>query len=84
MQKWRTIAVLPPMNDLRPSSDGPVLDPGTVTCAECGRVVEEDEAQAQRWGHWSDGVGELYPYCAKCADRECGKERLERTLPGTS
>jgi hypothetical protein len=43
-----------------------------VRCSECGREVSEEEAQAARWGYWSDGVGELYPYCAECAEREFG------------
>ena len=53
--------------DLRP------LDAETAaTCAECGSEVNEDEAQAQQWGYWSDGVGDLYPYCPECARREFG------------
>lgn len=39
--------------------------PATVVCAECAREVTEAEAQAQRWGYWSDGVGELRPECSK-------------------
>jgi len=43
--------------------------PGRVQCAACGRHVDEDEAQAQRWGHWSDSAGDVYPYCPECAQR---------------
>ena len=41
-----------------------------IRCEECGRVVDEFTAIAERWGHWSDGFGELLPFCAKCAERE--------------
>ena len=45
--------------------------PQRVRCAECGREVDEDEAQAQRWGyHWSELVDKLYPYCPECAQRK--------------
>lgn len=52
--------------DLRPD----LLAPATVTCSECGQTIYEDEAQATRWGYWSDGVGgDLYPFCIECATR---------------
>ena len=41
-----------------------------VKCAECGREVDERTAIVERWTYWSDGVGELHPYCPKCAARE--------------
>ncbi len=42
-----------------------------VECAECGRMT----ANAERDGfmYWSDGVGELIPYCTGCAAREFGR-----------
>lgn len=46
------------------------LEPATVACAECGCTLGEDEAQAVRWGWWSNGVDDLYPYCEACARRE--------------
>jgi NAD-dependent SIR2 family protein deacetylase len=49
--------------------DDPPGTPGRVQCAACGRQVEDDEAQAQRWGYWSDSAGEVYPYCPECAQR---------------
>lgn len=54
--------------ELRPPPDP--LVPATVTCSQCGETIYEDEAQAARWGYWSDGVGELYPFCIECATRE--------------
>ena len=49
------------------------LAPKRVRCAECGREVDEDEAQAQRWGyHWSELVDRLYPYCPGCAAHKFG------------
>ena len=52
------------------------LDPGfrdrqtSVVCAECLREVSEAETQTQRWGYWSDGTGDLIPFCPECAERE--------------
>jgi hypothetical protein len=61
---WREILVgegdLPRARELM-TAEG--LD---VSCAECGRPIGEDG----RW--WSDGVGELHPYCATCSEREFG------------
>ena len=54
--------------ELRPPPDP--LAPATVTCSECGETIFEDEAQAARWGYWSDGVDEPYPFCIECATRE--------------
>jgi hypothetical protein len=51
------------------------LAPATVTCSGCGQTIYEDEAQAARWGYWSDGVGDLYPYCIECATREFAPRR---------
>lgn len=47
-------------------------EPASVRCTDCGSRVDESEAQAQRWGYWSAGLGELYPFCAVCAQREFG------------
>ncbi len=38
--------------------------------AECDREVDEFTAIADRWGFWSDGCGELVPFCPECAKRE--------------
>ena len=55
----------------RQSPDGPQpADPTLVKCAECDRSVNEFKAIAERWTYWSDGVGELHPYCPACATRE--------------
>ena len=43
-----------------------------VCCTDCGLEVDEDEAQALRWGYWFV-VGELFPYCPECARREFGR-----------
>jgi hypothetical protein len=39
---------------------------------ECGCLLGEDETQAVRRGWWSNGVGDLYPFCEECARREFG------------
>ncbi len=41
-----------------------------IRCEGCGRVVDEFTAIAERWGYWSDGCGELLPFCPECARRE--------------
>ena len=43
-----------------------------IRCAECGRAVNELTSITERWRHWSDGVGELHPFCPECAAREFG------------
>lgn len=60
---------MPAVRTLRPGGD-PIALAETVRCAECGCTLGEDEAQAVRWGWWSNGVGHLYPYCEPCARRE--------------
>jgi hypothetical protein len=32
--------------------------------------VDEFTAMAERWGLWSDGCGELLPFCPECTTRE--------------
>ena len=44
--------------------------PSLIACAECGREVDEQTAEREGWGYWSDGLGELHPYCPECAERE--------------
>jgi hypothetical protein len=54
---------------LRREADQRLLGIASVPCAECGEAIGEDEAQAQRWGYWSEGRGEVYPFCPRCAGR---------------
>ena len=44
-----------------------VIDQAAIRCAECDREVDEFTAIAEKWGYWSDGVGELVP-SAQCAE----------------
>lgn len=60
------------------------LAPATVTCSGCSQTIYEDEAQAARWGYWSDGVGDLYPYCIECATREFARARRSRERASAS
>ena len=46
--------------------------PDSPQCAECSREVTVAGAISERWTYWSDGVGELHPYCPECAQREFG------------
>ena len=45
-------------------------EPAVITCAECGREVDEQTAETEGWGYWSDGVGKLHPFCPACARSE--------------
>jgi hypothetical protein len=42
----------------------------SIACAECKREVDEFTAIAEKRGYWSDGIGELVPFCPECARRE--------------
>jgi hypothetical protein len=42
----------------------------TISCSECHREVDESTAIDECWGYWSDGCGELMPFCPECASRE--------------
>ena len=56
------------MESLRLEDGHLTLDPDSVTCAGCGKTIGEDEAQAVRWGYWSRGVDDLYPFCLESAE----------------
>jgi hypothetical protein len=43
--------------------------PSSAACVECGTSITG-------WGCWySDGLGDLVPYCTECAQREFGADR---------
>jgi hypothetical protein len=48
----------------------PLTGDEAIRCSECRREVDEFTAIAERWGYWSDGCGELMPFCAECSRRE--------------
>jgi predicted RNA-binding Zn-ribbon protein involved in translation (DUF1610 family) len=63
----------------RPEDD--FLFPGealAVRCRECRRQVDEFTAIAERWVYWSDGSGELLPFCPECGAREFGPDAPAR------
>jgi hypothetical protein len=39
--------------------------PVVIACSQCDREVDEFTAIAERWGIWSDGTGELVPFCPR-------------------
>ncbi len=41
-----------------------------LTCSNCPATILEADAKAAGWRFWSDGAGELLPFCQKCAVRE--------------
>ena len=60
------------------------LEHGDIRCAECGREVDEFTAIAEKWGYWSDGVGELVPFCPECARRESAPNARTGTAPSSA
>jgi hypothetical protein len=48
----------------------------SVCCSECRRMSADPDAEG--WRYFSDGVGELLPYCPACAEREFGLPRWHR------
>jgi hypothetical protein len=56
------------------------VDDGSIRCTECGRAVDEFTAIAEHWGFWSDGCGELLPYCPECADGDVTQEFVFRVV----
>jgi hypothetical protein len=40
-----------------------------ILCEKCGRTIEPDEARAAGWRYWANGLGELLPFCPRCAER---------------
>jgi len=57
-----------------------VAEPASLTCANCSTTIPERDAEAAGWRYWSDGVGELLPFCPVCAEREFASDApAERT-----
>lgn len=67
---WREIVVLE--DDLGRARALLPASENAIRCAGCGRLVSEVDAEQAGWGEWSDGLGELHPYCPECAQREFG------------
>jgi hypothetical protein len=40
-----------------------------IECVNCGRVCRQGDAKEAGWRFYSDGVGELLPFCSLCAYR---------------
>jgi len=55
-----------------------------IRCSECRREVDEFSAIADRWGFWSDGCGELLPFCPACARREFATPEVRRITDSTT
>ena len=41
-----------------------------IACANCGRPVRKADAKDLGWRFYSDGLGELLPFCGLCIARE--------------
>jgi hypothetical protein len=48
-----------------------------IRCAECKCEVDEFTAIAERWRYYSDGCGDLLPYCPACANALSSKATFE-------
>jgi hypothetical protein len=46
------------------------VDETAIRCEKCRLEVDEFTAIKERWGFWSDGCGELLPFCPECARHE--------------
>lgn len=55
--------------------------PGDIRCE---REVDEFTAIFEKWGYWSDGVGELIAFCPECARREFAPEARASEQPSAS
>jgi hypothetical protein len=58
-----------------------------IRCSECDREVDEFTAIAEKWGYWSNGVGDLVPFRPERAKREFAPDALpiaqvRRATPG--
>lgn len=49
-----------------------------IRCALCQRSVHEFTASLEGWHYWSDGAGELIPFCPDCSRPELASALLER------
>jgi hypothetical protein len=57
--------------EIKPQRDQPfAVDPTRIRCADCDLEVDEFTLIAAEWRYFSDGTGELVPYCPDCAARE--------------
>lgn len=52
--------------------DDDATETGRIRCAECCREADELLTIKDQWTWWSDGCGELLPFCPECAKREFG------------
>jgi hypothetical protein len=59
-------------------------EPEPIRCSECHREVDEFTAIKERWGYWSDGCGELLPFCPECARREFAPDAPASGLTGAT
>ena len=41
-----------------------------VRCTKCGLEADQRFTIAESWTWWSDGLGDLLPFCPRCAERE--------------
>ena len=54
-----------------------------LSCSNCSNTVADREAKDAGWRYWSDGVGELLPFCPICAVREFSADAPASTDAGS-
>ncbi len=47
-----------------------MAEPESLTCANCATTILERAVETTGWRFYSDGVGELLPFCDVCEFRE--------------
>jgi hypothetical protein len=47
-----------------------MAEPESLICANCASTILQREAEEAGWQFYSDGVGELMPFCPDCIERE--------------
>jgi hypothetical protein len=52
--------------------DGGLSEAVVVCCENCGQQADERFTVVEHWSWWSDGLGELLPFCPECAEHEFG------------
>ncbi len=58
----------PPEHLIRPPPSYPsgMAEPESLICANCATTLLERDAEAAGWRFYSDGIGELLPFCPDC------------------
>ncbi len=56
-----------------------MAEPESLICANCAGTILEHDAEAADWRFYSDGVGDLLPFCSVCPEREFSADATAST-----